>query len=352
MNLWQTHGRRRAAALAARASLAAVALGWPCAAAHARQQQAGLDSSQAYRILAQRRMELSNRAVAETQRRRFEDGKSNTQFPSDAERKAAAKPGVLRAASPEEQKALGHNQKGLAHFDKQKFAQAVAEYEEAIRAFPDLAAAHNNLGSALFALGRFEEAVGSFGRAVKLDAKYGQAHFNLALAHLKAGREPEANAALMGAVRAFLETGDDRLREGQLAEAEAAYKELLRIDPDYPPAHLRLGLLYNADRRFEAALEELRKVVRAQPSNADAHEGFAESYYGLGKYAEAVAAADRAVALSPKGAGAYYLAGLAHAALGQREQALARHAKLNELGAAEYARRLLEVVEKQPADSK
>lgn len=334
--------------LAAHTSLAALALAWPCAEALAQGGSLG-DPMQNYRILANRRRELSERAVTETQRRRFEEGKTNTQFPSDAQRKAAGKPGVLRAVSPEEQKALEHTSKGLDHFEKGKFAQAVKEYEEAIRVFPGLAAAHNNLGSVLFALGRFPEAVASFERAVRLDEKYGQAHFNLALAHLKLGREKEAHDSLMGAVRAFLTTGDEHLHEGRLGEAEAAYKELLRIDPEYPPAHLRLGLLYNADRRFEAALEALQRVLRAQPDNAYLHEGLAETFYGLRRYPEAIAAADRAAALAPRSAGAHYLAGLAHAALGQFEQARARHAKLKELDSADYAGLLLEVIEKKSA---
>lgn len=341
---------RRPARLAAQTSLAALALAWPCAAARA--QQGSLDSAQAYRILAQRRMELANRSVAETQRRRFEEGKSNTQFPSDAARQAEARPGVLRALSPAEQKAHRHNEKGLALFEKQKFEPAIKEYDEAIRAFPDLAAAHINRGSALFALGRFEEAAGSFARAAELDPKDGQAHFNLALAHVKLGREQEANASLMGAVRAYLASGDTHLREGRLGEAEAAYRELLRIDAEYPPARIRLGLVYNADRRFEAALAEFERVTRAEPRNADAHEGLAEALYGLRKYPESLAAADRAVALYPKGAGAHYLAGLAHAALGERAQAMERHARLLELGSADYAQRLLEAVEGKAPDKK
>jgi tetratricopeptide (TPR) repeat protein len=350
MKLRRNPPRRPAASLAARTSLAALALLWP--AAEARAQNRNADPVEGYRILAQRRMELSQRAVSETQRRRFEEGKTNTQFPSDAARRAGARPGVLRALTPEQQKALAHNEKGLALFGGRKFEQALREYGAALRLDPELAAAHNNSGSALFALGRFQEAADSFGRALKVDPHYGQAHFNLALAHVKLGREQEANASLMGAVRAYLKTGDGLLREGRLEEAAAAYSELLRIDAEYPPARLRLGLVYNADRRFEAALEEFRRVVRAQPDNADAHEGFAEAYFGLRKYAESVAAADRAIALAPKGAGAYYLAGLAHAARGERQQALARHARLVELGSADYAGRLMEVIEGKAGEKK
>ncbi|HEX8337838.1 MAG TPA: tetratricopeptide repeat protein, partial [Pyrinomonadaceae bacterium] len=158
-------------------TLAALAL-CPAAAPPARAQAP--DSSQSLNTLMQHRREMSSRAVHETQRRRFEEGKSDTSFPSDAS-KAGARPGVVRAASPEERKALAHNERGLEQFAKGKLEQAVKEYKEALRAYPSLAAAHNNLGSAHFAAARFEEASSSFRRAAELDPDYGQAHFNLAL---------------------------------------------------------------------------------------------------------------------------------------------------------------------------
>src|SRR5215208_5923261 len=131
----ETAARRRAP----HALLALAALALACAPrAHAQS-----DSSQSYRTLMQQRMEMSMRAVAEAQRRRFEEGKSDTNFPSDAS-KAAAKAGVVRVVSPEERKALAHNERGLGHFAKGKIEQAVKEYREALRAFPSLAAAHNN----------------------------------------------------------------------------------------------------------------------------------------------------------------------------------------------------------------
>src|SRR5215216_5565274 len=148
----------------------------------------GMDSSQAVIKLMEHRQEMSSRAVTEAQRRRFEEGKSDTRFPSDAN-KAGAKPGTVRVVSPEERKALAHNERGLEHFEKGRIEQAVKEYSEAIRAFPNLAAAHNNLGSAHFAAARFEEAAAAFRHAAELDKNYGQAYFNLALAHLKLGRE-------------------------------------------------------------------------------------------------------------------------------------------------------------------
>jgi tetratricopeptide (TPR) repeat protein len=331
--------RRRAFALL---PLAALSLALSAADAPARQTQS---DTQRMRSLMDSRMELSRRAVVETRRRRFEEGKSDTPFPSDAEK--AARPGVVRAVSPAEQKALRHNERGLEHFSKGKLGQAVREYEEAIRAYPSLAAAHNNLGSAHFAAGRFEEAAAAFRRAIELDADYGQARFNLALAHIKLGREKEAHEALAAAFRAYNNAGEAHLKAGRLQEAEENFRGMLQIDPDYAPAQLRLGLVYNAARRFDDAAPLLRRVAGRHPSNPEAHEALAESLFGQDKHEEAARSADRALELSPDSPDAHYLAGLAKSSLGRRDAALAHLARLKQLDSPDYARHLSDFIEKR-----
>lgn len=335
--------RRPAHALLALAALALCLTAAP----GARAQSA--DSSHSLNTLMRHRMEMSSRAVHETQRRRFEEGKSDTSFPSDAN-KAGARPGLVRAVSPEERKALAHNERGLEQFGKGRLEQAVKEYNEAIRAYPSLAAAHNNLGSAHFAAARFEEAAASFRRAAELEPNYGQAHFNLALTHLKLGREREADAALQAAVRAYYTAGDEHFKAGRLKEAEESYRGMLQIDPEYAPALLRLGLVCNDARRFEEAAGFLRRAAQRQPSNPFAHEGLAEALYNLNRHEEAAAAADRALKLTPDSPAAHYLAGLARASLGQRDAARAHLARLQQLNAPAHAQLLSDSIDrKSPA---
>src|SRR4030095_16606862 len=158
-------------------------------------------SADQMRSLMEHRQEMSARAVGETTKQRFEDKKSDTTFPSDSAKRTV---GVLRALTPEQQKALQHNERGLALFSKGKLDGAIKEYEEAIRLDPKLAAAQNNLGSAQFAAARYEEAVSAFRLASELDTESGQALFNLALAQIKLGRQKEASEALDSALRCYM----------------------------------------------------------------------------------------------------------------------------------------------------
>lgn len=344
------HLRRPFFNIISRVLLSSLALALLQASAYA--QQRSPDPEEAYRVLMQRRMERSQHAVTETLRRRFEEGKNTGAFPSDAENKAGAKPAVVRAVSPEERKALAHTDKGLDYFSRNKFEQAIKEYDEAIRLYPMLAAAHNDRGSALFALGRFDDAAACFNRAIEIDPKYAQAHLNLALVSIKLGREREANDSLLSASRAYITEGDEQFVLGHLAEAEVSYKSLLQIDPDYAVAHFKLGLVYNAANRYAEAVEAFKRVINKLPDSADAYEDLGEAYTGLRKHREAAEAAEHAVKLRPASPLAHYVAGLAHASLGKHEQALADLDKLKALKADEYARLLSDFIEKKASVKK
>jgi tetratricopeptide (TPR) repeat protein len=302
-------------------------------------------SSDQLNQLMQHRQEMSSRAVNETRQRRFEEGKSDSTFPSDAAN--ARKGGVVRALTPEQQKALKHNERGLQLFSKGKQDDAIKEYQEAIRSDPTLAAAHNNLGSTYFAAGRFEEAAAAFRRACELDSNYGQAFFNLALAQIKLGHEKEANETLNAALRAYNSAGEAHLKAGRLKEAEEAFRGMLQIEPEYAPALTRLGLVYNAAGRYEEAARNVRRVAEREPDNAAAHEILAEALYGEQKYEEAAASAERALKLSPDSPDAHYLAGLAHASLGERDAALAHVTRLRQLKTPDLAQQLSDFINKK-----
>jgi tetratricopeptide (TPR) repeat protein len=305
------------------------------------------NSSQQLDTLMKGRQELSNRAVEETVRRRFEDKKSETTFPSDGAK--STKPGVLPALTPEERKALQHIERGLELFSKGKLDPAIKEYNEALRWNPKLSMAYNNLGAAYFSAGRFEEAAAAFRQAAALDPTSGQAFFNLALVELKLGHEKEVISALDAALYAYNSEGEAHFLAGRLKDAEAAFRGMLQIDPDYVPALLRLGLVYNAADRYEDSVRELTRVVARQPRNYLAYVLLAEAFHGEHKDEDAAASAERALKLFPNSPDAHYIAGAARAALGQRDAAMAHVTELRRLNATVLAQRLTDVIDTKAA---
>jgi tetratricopeptide (TPR) repeat protein len=119
---------------------------------------------------------------------------------------------------------------------------------------------------------------------------------------------------------------------------------MLQIDPEYPLALLRIGLICNEAGRYEEADANARRVIQREPKNATAHAILAEALVGARKYQEALESADRALKLSPNFSYAHYFAGVACASLGQRELALTHLESLQKLNATELAQRLSDVL--------
>lgn len=126
---------------------------------------------------------------------------------------------ALRAPAPES--AEVHYSLGVDLSHAGRLAEAIGQFDAALRLRPEYAEAQNNLGVALSQIpARASEALAHFQAAVKLNPDYADARFNLGVALSQIpGRMPEAIAQLEAAYRlhpdAELRQTLDRLRTGR-----------------------------------------------------------------------------------------------------------------------------------------
>ncbi len=125
------------------------------------------------------------------------------------------------------------------------------------------------MGVALTQLGRQEEGLACYREAVRLQPDYPEAHFNLgiSLADRKA-----------------------------LDEAIACYERAIQYRPHYPDALANLGMLLLDVRRPGEAIIYLEQAARLEPNNATAHSNLSLGYADAGRFADAVASCDAALA--------------------------------------------------------
>ena len=83
-----------------------------------------------------------------------------------------------------------------------------------------------------------------------------------------------------------------------------------------------------AAKNWTLAADSFKKVVADNPKNADGYNLLGYSSRWLGKYDEAFAAYDKALALDPKHKGALEYSGMAYLKINQKEKAEAQLAKL------------------------
>jgi tetratricopeptide (TPR) repeat protein len=90
---------------------------------------------------------------------------------------------------------------GVALAKQQKYEEAAAHYRTVLALEPDSATAHNDLARVLHSQGRLKEAVEHYAAALKLDPNLAQAHNNLGVLLLQSGRLDEGAMQLREAVR-------------------------------------------------------------------------------------------------------------------------------------------------------
>ena len=97
--------------------------------------------------------------------------------------------------------------------------------------------------------------------------------FETALAHHRAGRMAEAAAAYREAIRLQPDDADSHnnlgtvLKEqGRLDEAIACYRQALALLPDAAEPHYNLGVALSAQNRTAEAIDAYSEALRRQPN--------------------------------------------------------------------------------------
>ncbi|MEP7272083.1 MAG: tetratricopeptide repeat protein [Acidobacteriota bacterium] len=129
-------------------------------------------------------------------------------------------------------------EQGLKRTKENKPAEAIKQFEEALKNFPDYLLALNKLGEQYLAVNEMDKARATFERAVAVNGKYPLARINLGMLLFKDKAYPEAIAQL---------------------------EEAIHSDEGYPMAHLYLGLslMEKPQPEIDRAEKELLRAVDA-----------------------------------------------------------------------------------------
>jgi tetratricopeptide (TPR) repeat protein len=204
-----------------------------------------------------------------------------------------------------------------------KTAEAVAQYQAALRLKPDYAEAHNNLGNVWSEMpGRLDDAVAELREALRLKPDYAAAHNNLGIIWSNTpGKLNEAVAEFQEALRLrpdFAEAHNDLGNAwsnlpGRSDDAIAEFQEALRLKPGYAEAHFNLGNAWaGMPGRLNDAVAEFQEALRLKPEFAEAHNNLGNAWLGMpGRLGDATAEFQEALRLKPGYAEAHYNLGSA-----------------------------------------
>jgi tetratricopeptide (TPR) repeat protein len=173
--------------------------------------------------------------------------------------------------------AEAHKNAGLALDNAQRFDDAVSEYKDALRIKPDYTAVHFDLGLLFYHMHNYDSAIAEYKKAIALDPNYAGVHRNLGIAYQEHG---DIDSAIReGREGKRLDSNDPYVRQNlasalMLHNAPAAIpelRELVKMFPDFEPAHEMLGRCFIAIGDVKGAQEEFHKAVELDPSDAGPH---------------------------------------------------------------------------------
>jgi tetratricopeptide (TPR) repeat protein len=165
-----------------------------------------------------------------------------------------------------------------ALYAQERFDQALAAYEEAIRLFPASAVAHIGRAEVLRTMGRFEDALMAYEEAIR--------------------RSPANSGARVGRAEVLR-------RMGRFEDALTAYEEAIRLSPGDAVVHNGRAEALRGVGRLEESLAAYEDTIRRFPADHVAYNGRAEALRSMGRLEESLAAYEDTIRRFPTDLVAY-----------------------------------------------
>src|SRR5436190_777486 len=179
-----------------------------------------------------------------------------------------------------DEKALAYRNRGNARADAGASAQAVADFNEAIRLRPNDASGYAGRARTQLALRNVAAAIDDYDAALRL------APTTTATASLYVGR------------------GHARFVKGDLAAAVADFTEAIRLNPNSPSTFNRRGLAYRRSGDLARAIDDYTAAITLNPVYALAYNNRGYVYEAQGRKQDAIADFQSALLLDPSLVGA------------------------------------------------
>jgi tetratricopeptide (TPR) repeat protein len=206
------------------------------------------------------------------------------------------------------------------YFDAGDLNNAIALYKKAIQFDPEFADAFYGIGTCYLNKKNFAQAFENFEEALFIDPAHADAHYGMgvvypivkkdpvkAVEHFKEylrlrPKAPDAEKVedwidqlqSKGTIRHDEEMvgtyneGIEAFNDGRYGEAEYYYRETLKKNPHYAPAHHALGLLYVRAKRYAEAAKAFEETLMIDPYDVEAHYDLGVVYPMLGEYDKAI----------------------------------------------------------------
>ncbi|MGC8745479.1 MAG: tetratricopeptide repeat protein [Candidatus Saccharicenans sp.] len=229
---------------------------------------------------------------------------------------------------------------GLNFLAQRKFKEAIEQMEKAVANKIDSKEIYFELGSAYEELQDFPKAAENYQKYVQSQPqnpwsgwlKLAQAYQNSKAIDQAILAYKEAIKLKPDDIKSYYSLGQLLAAAGQYAEAEAAFKKLIEINPkDAVTYYNQIIQMYDRAGDYEKAIEAVKKIIEINPKNEVAIYNLAIMYFKLNKLEEAVKALNDCLALKNDYTYAWYNLGLVYNKMNKHPEAVEAFKKYNSL---------------------
>jgi tetratricopeptide (TPR) repeat protein len=245
---------------------------------------------------------------------------------------------VMATSRNKRAKAVDFFRDGLTFLSKDDCQRALPYFQKATDADNGYAEAWAQTGFCQEKLGRHSEAIEASKKAVNIRPS-AESYFNIGLANYYLKQYREAEVAYRQSIKldpynaadAYYALGLTYRDWGQFDDEVGAYKNAIRLRPDYASAYERLGQRYVQAKKFADAIEAFKQLAMLKPGDAGAQNNLGEAYAAATRTDEAVETFRQAIRLKPDFGKAYFNLGKTLLARGERDAAIEQYVILQNL---------------------
>ena len=234
-----------------------------------------------------------------------------------------------------------HFDRGVALAAQGRHTEAIEAYLQAVELAPDDLRVHYNLGNACVRKLDYPRAIEAYLQVLELDSTHVSARNNLAAMYVKQLNYAQAMVERRkvleldpGHITNYYDLAFIHFIRGEYPEAEELIAEGQRRAPDYPSFFHLLGRIRFKQRKFDAALDNLKQAIQLDSTSAAMFTDLAKTQVKVGDFQEAAQACRRSIAMAPLDKDPYFVLVNALRRLGQQEESqrvLAEFRRLDQL---------------------
>ncbi|MBN1695561.1 tetratricopeptide repeat protein [candidate division WOR-3 bacterium] len=207
------------------------------------------------------------------------------------------------------------------------YEPSVEQFKKVIRLDKNNDSAHKYLGEVYYNLGMFSSAIEELKTAIRLNPKDAESYYLLSFTYGEEGKFDEATKAAKKAINLNPRFAKTEANLSLGLYKRKGYEDFLSVSKDKIEANpsfgfYAMGLAYKNKGLFKESLQELKKAVKADPSNSLVREQIGEVYLFMGDNEEAIKAYLEALKQDPDLPKLANNIGIAYHRLGKLEDAI------------------------------